>query len=130
MFKIYILYINKNILAKIIAFELTIKKYFWYKKSMKIFWAIIFIFFVATPSLAHGYSDGHILSATIQKNRIRGDVAVYNLSNGKLHTADCEWAEKCTKNCIYMKKEDLREMFYIPCLVCGGGIIAPVVSNH
>lgn len=81
------------------------------------------------PAVSHEQNGEAILSATIKKNHIHGDVAVYNLSNGKLHTADCEWAEKCTKNCIYLKKKEVKKMFYIPCLVCGGGVIEPIAEE-
>jgi len=70
------------------------------------------------------------LNATVARNVIYGDVVVYNISNGKLHLPDCEWAEKCTKNCIYLKKKDLKKMFFIPCIVCGGGVIPPTEINE
>ena len=62
----------------------------------------------------------------IAKDAIKSDVVVYNVSNAKMHTHDCEWAEKCTKNCIYLSKEEEKEIFYIPCAVCGGGILEKV----
>ena len=86
---------------------------------------LLFCVFFITPALCHESTEHLVLDATVRKNRISGDVAVYNLSNGKLHTADCEWAEKCTKNCIFMKKRAVKKMLYIPCLVCGGGVIEP-----
>jgi len=62
-------------------------------------------------------------NVSINKNVILGDVWVYNLSNGKLHSSSCEWAEKCTRNCIYISKKDIKKIFFIPCAVCGGGVI-------
>ena len=44
------------------------------------------------------------ISTTVSKRAIKSDVVVYNLSNAKLHTHDCEWALKCTKNCIFLNK--------------------------
>ena len=93
---------------------------------MKSFFIIICCLFFIYPTFAHESDEHHVLNAAIIKNKIKGDVAVYNLSNGKLHTADCEWAEKCTKNCIFLSKKEIKKMFYIPCLVCGGGVIEPV----
>jgi len=66
---------------------------------------------------------------SVTKSAIAGDVLVYNLSNAKLHRPDCEWAEKCTKNCIYLDKKELKHMFFIPCMVCGGNIFEPVKEN-
>ena len=58
----------------------------------------------------------------VEKNAIKSNVAVYNLANAKMHTHDCQWAEKCTKNCIHLHKNETAGMFYIPCLVCGGTV--------
>ena len=69
------------------------------------------------------------LKASVSKDAIKSDVIVYNLSNGKAHRHDCEWAEKCTKNCIYIEKEDIKEMFFIPCAVCGGYVLEPVEQD-
>ena len=82
------------------------------------------------PACCHENTNTPVLSATVQKNKINGDVVVYNLSNGKLHTSDCEWAEKCTKNCIYLSKKSIKKMTYIPCLVCGGGVIEPIAADE
>lgn len=70
--------------------------------------------------------ENSILNATITKNKISDNVLVYNLSNGKMHNPDCEWAEKCTKNCIYIDHKKIENLFYIPCLVCGGNIFDPL----
>ena len=96
---------------------------------MKNLFGICIFLILAMPVFAHEENGEVVLNATIKKNHIHGDVAVYNLSNGKLHTADCEWAEKCTKNCIFIRKKDVKKMFYIPCLVCGGGVIEPIAEN-
>lgn len=85
----------------------------------------LFFAFLITTSLKAEVDETCLINASITKNRIKKDVVVYNLSNGKLHTHDCEWAEKCTKNCIYIKKRKLKKIFFIPCVVCGGGILEP-----
>lgn len=90
------------------------------KKFLLVFFAII----ISNVAFAHE-DEEIIIKASVIKNVIKGDVYVYNLSNAKLHTPDCEWAEKCTKNCIYVSKEQLQKMFYVPCAVCGGGVIEP-----
>ena len=85
---------------------------------------------LSTAAFAHDETSTLLLGATVVKNVIKGDVAVYNLSNGKLHNHDCEWAEKCTKNCIFISRKQLKNMFYIPCLVCGGGVIEPIEEHE
>ncbi len=71
-----------------------------------------------------------LLKSTLYKTTIYGDVAVYNLSNAKLHKKDCEWAEKCVKNCITVDRKELKNMFYIPCAVCGGETLEPVAFGE
>ena len=85
---------------------------------------LLFLLSFQIPVFAED-TDSFQLNATATKNIILGKVYVYNLSNGKLHTPDCEWALKCTKNCIYINKRDLKKMFFIPCTVCGGGVVEP-----
>ena len=105
------------------------KCFFRYNLNMKKIFLIILCLFFANHSWGHEHHKSPLLIASVIKNKIKGDVVVYNLSNGKLHTADCEWAEKCTKNCIYLSKREIKKMFYVPCLVCGGGIIEPVAEE-
>ena len=81
---------------------------------------LIFSFFIATNAFAHGSLQ---ISAAVNKSVISSDTVVYNLSNAKMHAHNCEWAERCTKNCVFLPKNDLdNKMFYVPCLVCGGGV--------
>ena len=91
---------------------------------MRKFLLLIIILFYTNIAFAESFAPLQ-LNAAVARNIIFGDVLVYNISNGKLHLPDCEWAEKCTKNCIYLKKKELKKMFYVPCIVCGGGIIPP-----
>ena len=75
------------------------------------------------------FGEDVIFKTSINKDAIKSDVIVYNLSNGKAHRHDCEWAEKCTKNCIYIEKEKIKDMFFIPCAVCGGYILEPIEND-
>ncbi len=94
---------------------------------MRYFIAIIFSIFLIMPVFADDVEHYHYhIKAGIEKNTISKNVFVYNLSNAKLHLPDCEWAEKCTRNCIYISKKDLKKMFFVPCMVCGGGVIEPM----
>ena len=96
---------------------------------MKKFLILILILFYTNIVFAENFAPLQ-LNATVAKNVISGNVIVYNISNGKLHLPDCEWAEKCTRNCIYLKKKELKKMFYVPCIVCGGGVIPPTEFNE
>ena len=83
---------------------------------------ILFLFFSFFIALYAQAQDTLQLGISVEKRVIDSDTFVYNLSNSKLHTHDCEWAEKCTKNCIFLSKDEIKDLFYIPCLVCGGNI--------
>ena len=87
----------------------------------KILISLVLCFLVSGISFAQEVENVFI-ETSISRKAIRSDVVVYNLSNAKLHTHDCEWALKCTKNCVLVDKKQIDEMFYIPCLVCGGKV--------
>jgi hypothetical protein len=44
----------------------------------------------------------------------------FNTVSLKYHCLDCEWARKCTKNCIVISAAEARKRGGVPCKVCGG----------
>ncbi len=92
---------------------------------MKIFLSIVISLMFVSCVKAHE-PETMLLVSSATKSIIRGDVAVYNLSNAKLHKKDCEWADKCVKNCIVVGRKELKNIFYVPCMVCGGEAFVPV----
>lgn len=42
----------------------------------------------------------------------------YNLINKKYHLLSCEWAQKCTRNCIEITIDEAKKKKGIPCGVC------------
>ena len=48
------------------------------------------------------------------------ETVVYNTKTGKYHSPYCQWAKKCTVNCIKLEKKDAKARGGIPCKVCGG----------
>lgn len=36
-----------------------------------------------------------------------------------MHVHNCEWGLKCTRNCIFISKEEAVKRGGIPCQVCG-----------
>jgi hypothetical protein len=44
----------------------------------------------------------------------------FNTKTKKYHQLWCQWARKCTTNCIIIKKEKAIQKGGIPCKVCGG----------
>lgn len=44
----------------------------------------------------------------------------FNTNSRKYHKPSCEWAIKCTRNCISLPKLEARKRGGIACKVCGG----------
>ena len=47
------------------------------------------------------------------------DTVVYNTKTLKYHSPNCEWAKKCTVNCIRIERKQAVQRGGIPCKVCG-----------
>lgn len=48
------------------------------------------------------------------------EIVVFNTNTLKYHCVKREWALKCTRNCIELKKSKAKESGGVPCKVCGG----------
>jgi len=48
------------------------------------------------------------------------ETVVFNVKTHKYHSTRCEWALKCTKNCIKIDKKEAIKRGGVPCKVCGG----------
>jgi hypothetical protein len=44
----------------------------------------------------------------------------FNTKTYKYHNPKCEWAIKCTKNCIKIDSTEAKQKGGVPCKVCGG----------
>ena len=44
----------------------------------------------------------------------------FNTQTHKVHKLSCIWAERCTKNCITLKRAEAYRRGGVPCKVCGG----------
>jgi hypothetical protein len=47
------------------------------------------------------------------------DTVIYNTKTGKYHSATCQWAAKCTANCIKIDRKEAIKRNGVPCKVCG-----------
>ena len=45
---------------------------------------------------------------------------MFNTKSLIYHTPSCEWARKCTKNCVRIDHTDAQRRGGVPCKVCGG----------
>lgn len=48
------------------------------------------------------------------------ETVVYNTKTGKYRSVGCQWARKCTVNCIKLEKKEAKARGGVPCKVCGG----------
>jgi len=49
------------------------------------------------------------------------ETVVYNTKTGKIHSPSCQWATKCTVNCIKIDRKEAVQRGGVPCKVCNGG---------
>ncbi len=47
------------------------------------------------------------------------DTVVYNVKTGKIHSPSCQYAKKCTVNCIKIERKEAVRRGGVPCKVCG-----------
>ena len=48
------------------------------------------------------------------------EMVMFNTQTLKYHKLDCQWAKKCTVNCIKIDKKEAIKRGGKPCKVCGG----------
>ncbi len=48
------------------------------------------------------------------------ETVVFNTKTYKYHKVWCQWANRCTVNCIKIDKKEAIKRGGIPCKVCGG----------
>lgn len=52
------------------------------------------------------------------------EFVAFNTNSLKYHCSKCEWARKCTRKCMEVKKARARASGGVPCKVCGGSCTA------
>lgn len=45
---------------------------------------------------------------------------MYNTNTGKIHDPSCQWAERCTRNCVKVSESEAKQRGGVACKVCGG----------
>ncbi len=48
------------------------------------------------------------------------ETVFFNTKTHKFHNFSCQWAAKCTKNCIKIERQQAVKRGGVPCKVCGG----------
>ena len=72
-----------------------------------------------------GYVAALLLIACVAVNIVStagtdDDKVVFNTQSHKYHCATCEYAVRCTKNCVTITKEEAIKRGGVACKVCGG----------
>lgn len=50
----------------------------------------------------------------------KSQTVLFNTKTLKFHAPSCEWARKCTRNCVTVSREEALKRGGVPCKVCGG----------
>lgn len=61
-----------------------------------------------------------ILTVFIFSLSANAESVVFNTKSLKYHSPSCQYAKKCTQNCIKVEKSDAVKRGGVPCKVCGG----------
>ena len=61
-----------------------------------------------------------VLFSTAMTQATDDELVAFNTKSLKFHCLSCEWAQKCTKNCITISRSEAIERGGVPCKVCGG----------
>jgi len=63
-----------------------------------------------------------LLLAVLVSGALAGseEKVAFNVETKKYHCLSCQWAIKCTRNCIEVAKSEARRRGGIACKVCGG----------
>jgi hypothetical protein len=75
---------------------------------------IVMVTFVAVSTLALAADD---------------EMVAFNTKSHKYHCLSCQYAVKCTQNCIQIKRSDAIARGGVPCKVCGGSCKAKPSST-
>lgn len=57
---------------------------------------------------------------SLQQLATKERTVYFNTQSLKYHRGDCEWAHRCTRNCVWLPLSEARRRGGIPCKVCGG----------
>lgn len=61
-----------------------------------------------------------LIASIIFAAPVFADTVIYNTKTGKIHTPGCQYAKKCTVNCVSLDRKEAIKRGGIPCKVCGG----------
>ena len=50
----------------------------------------------------------------------KSDLVMFNQQSKKYHCPSCEWARKCTRNCVEITRAEAIRLGGVACRVCGG----------
>jgi hypothetical protein len=75
------------------------------------------------PVASEEVSTDSIQTEKNQKTELQNEnqeIVSFNTNSGKYHCPSCQWAIKCTRNCISVTREKAIKVGGVPCKVCGG----------
>lgn len=72
--------------------------------------------------LAIRAAAGFLLLMLLLSGALTGaeEKVAFNVATKKYHCLSCQWAIKCTRNCIEVSKSEAKRSGGVACKVCGG----------
>jgi hypothetical protein len=61
-----------------------------------------------------------IVLSLVAPATLADETVAFNTESKKYHCLDCQWAKKCTQNCIRISLSEARRRGGVACKVCGG----------
>lgn len=68
------------------------------------------------PERVEGFGSSETGSGKAKKS----DLVMFNQSSKKYHCPTCEWARKCTRNCVEVTRSEAQSLGGVACKVCKG----------
>jgi|MudIll2142460700_1097286.scaffolds.fasta_scaffold37212_2 hypothetical protein len=74
--------------------------------------ALVVVSIAAADSGTTAYGSARLAQAD--------QTVTFNTQTLKYHCPSCQWAVKCTKNCVTVSPKEAQQRGGVPCKVCGG----------
>lgn len=72
------------------------------------------------PARLSRYEPAETLIPSPSPTSSKSDLVIFNQQSKKYHCPSCEWARKCTRNCVEITRAEAIRRGGVACRTCGG----------
>lgn len=72
------------------------------------------------PARLSRYETTETLIPSPSPTSAKSDLVMFNQQSKKYHCPSCEWARKCTRNCVEITRAEAIRLGGVACRTCGG----------